>query len=591
MPHVKIAAVKELEKSIATFYGECVSLNEAEFDAYKSMGYANAWKVELRVAARIIPSAILIDHTFPFSSPRIAILGYENFSPLIPHIGGDGLLCLGETGYNYFSGQTSIKPLICAAYNLIENGLFAKGDADFQSEFLNYWNLGASKSAYACVKHKDCLSTIVYVLIHGEIYFFEDEKTGRKWLTQCFGGLPKGTHFRNTMLVPIEDVWLPPQYPQNGHDIMEIVKQNATGSWEMPLECAATTDRAFIPILFSFSLKSQNIFVAANIRQSSKKFRHKQYGKRGVPWVLLAQHFFSPSAKVEKMSVHRIDSEWLHYRGEAGRAGQLRDMNVAILGCGSLGGQVADFLCRAGIGKVTLFDPDILLWDNIYRHILGTEYVGHNKAKALALFLEKKFPETTISSHAIAWEKHFAEGKKPQFLQFDLIISLIGDTENNAEYFLSYCSHKEFFTPVLFGWVEVWGAAGHALLLGSQQKEDGCLLCKIASEHQIRNVYAFDEEQEIKLPACSTTFAPYGFIDVAPIVSMISNLALDFFSYEDGVRDNYRIWVSNTGKVTQNGGTLNPWVKEKFGCIQGEQVLRSTWVLDEQCPVCQKNDL
>jgi hypothetical protein len=319
-------------------------------------------------------------------------------------------------------------------------------------------------------------------------------------------------------MLPVKEIWLPCQYPQNGRDILELAKQHSSEYVNMLLECVPVFGESSLPVLFSFPSQLPIIFVAVKVNAAQKfpnGFRQNQGNRKskkiGVNSAkcppLVGQRFFSYPAKLQKMSVQRIDSDWLHYRGEAGRIHQLHEMKVAVLGCGSLGSQIADILCKAGIGEIALFDPDILLWDNIYRHVLDSEYIGKNKAKALATFLGKKFPEINISAYATKWETHFAGGATPSFQRFDLIISLIGDTENNTENFLSFCSnHENHFPPVLFGWTEVWGATGHALLLGANYETDGCLLCKINGQNQLRDAFYFNTDQIEKLPACSNTF-------------------------------------------------------------------------------------
>jgi hypothetical protein len=608
MQHIKNTAIQKLEKSIKTFYGKCIRLGETKLDFYRNKGFTDGWQVEIRVTECNIPCAILVDSVFPFSSPRIAILDYGNFNPHIPHVGSDGLLCLGATEYDYFAGKYSLQSLFQYTYVLIRDGLAGNLDTDFQLEFLNYWSIDATDTAYACVKSQDRLSCIVYCDYKAKIYFFDSDTAGGKWLKRCFRELncaktfKKKISFKKTVMLQVNGIWLPCQYPQNGRDVLELAKQHSFECANMLFECITVCGESSLPVLFSFPYQAGTIFVAAKVNSTQKflnGFRPQhQWNQKSKTEAssakcppLVGQRFFSCSAKLQKMSVRRIDAEWLHYRGEAGRVQQLHDMKVAVLGCGSLGSQVADILCKAGIGEIALFDPDTLLWDNIYRHILGSEDVGSNKAKALAMFLEKKFPETNILPYVSKWEKHFADGTSPQFQRFDLIISLIGNTENNTENFLSFCAnHETPFPPVLFGWTEVWGAAGHALLLGAKDVPDGCLLCKINGQSQLRDVFEFNTDQIIRLPACSDSFAPYGFVDVAPIVSMIAGLAFDFLSGED-VQDNYRIWISNVEKITKHGGMLNSWAKEKFGYIHGEQILRTEWLLDSQCEICHATDL
>lgn len=60
------------------------------------------------------------------------------------------------------------------------------------------------------------------------------------------------------------------------------------------------------------------------------------------------------------------------------------EKRILGIGMGALGSQVFNNLCRAGFGRWTLVDPDILLPHNCARHCLGQWAVGQNKAQAMA---------------------------------------------------------------------------------------------------------------------------------------------------------------------------------------------------------------
>jgi molybdopterin/thiamine biosynthesis adenylyltransferase len=69
------------------------------------------------------------------------------------------------------------------------------------------------------------------------------------------------------------------------------------------------------------------------------------------------------------------------------RAGPARDLlagkSVAVVGCGAIGSFVVDQLVRAGVGRITLLDDDILRPGNLVRHLAGAEQVGLTKAAAV----------------------------------------------------------------------------------------------------------------------------------------------------------------------------------------------------------------
>ncbi len=62
--------------------------------------------------------------------------------------------------------------------------------------------------------------------------------------------------------------------------------------------------------------------------------------------------------------------------------GRLRDAHVAIVGLGGVGGGALEGLARAGIGQLTLIDPDVFSSSNCNRQILAcSESLGRSKAE------------------------------------------------------------------------------------------------------------------------------------------------------------------------------------------------------------------
>ena len=70
--------------------------------------------------------------------------------------------------------------------------------------------------------------------------------------------------------------------------------------------------------------------------------------------------------------------------GEDGQK-RIREASVFILGAGALGSSGAEMLVRAGVGRVTIVDRDIIEWTNLHRQQLYTEQdVADQLPKAVA---------------------------------------------------------------------------------------------------------------------------------------------------------------------------------------------------------------
>lgn len=78
---------------------------------------------------------------------------------------------------------------------------------------------------------------------------------------------------------------------------------------------------------------------------------------------------------------------------------ELSDMNIAVVGCGSIGSAAAEALAGYGVGSLQLIDPDRLQWHNLVRHSLDRGSVGRSKAIALAESLTQRWQRKSYFAH------------------------------------------------------------------------------------------------------------------------------------------------------------------------------------------------
>jgi hypothetical protein len=95
----------------------------------------------------------------------------------------------------------------------------------------------------------------------------------------------------------------------------------------------------------------------------------------------------------------RIDERYIASRNIPGMI-TLSGKKIAIVGCGTIGGYLADLLVKAGAGtgggKLTLVDFETLGAQNLGRHILGFPYIGKKKATSLSHYLVLNNPDASI---------------------------------------------------------------------------------------------------------------------------------------------------------------------------------------------------
>ncbi len=104
---------------------------------------------------------------------------------------------------------------------------------------------------------------------------------------------------------------------------------------------------------------------------------------------------------------------------------KLAGANVAVFGLGGVGGSVVEGLARAGIGRLTLVDGDVVEESNLNRQIIATyETLGQDKVKATKERVLSIAPECKVDTY-----KQFVLpgdfGEIGDFGRFDFVIDAI----------------------------------------------------------------------------------------------------------------------------------------------------------------------
>lgn len=170
---------------------------------------------------------------------------------------------------------------------------------------------------------------------------------------------------------------------------------------------------------------------------------------------------------VMPMVVTRIDDKYMAERNMPGRQ-TLGGKRIALVGCGTIGGFLAEMLVKAGAGTIggqlILVDKDILSTGNIGRHRLGFSSLLKNKAKALADELIRDAPGADIKALPV-------DVRQANLGRNDLLIDATGE-EALSNWLTAEYSSK---CTMLSVWIEGPGTAVRALL--RQQSDGACFRC------------------------------------------------------------------------------------------------------------------
>uniref|UniRef100_UPI0037CC0A70 ThiF family adenylyltransferase n=1 Tax=Rheinheimera sp. TaxID=1869214 RepID=UPI0037CC0A70 len=194
-------------------------------------------------------------------------------------------------------------------------------------------------------------------------------------------------------------------------------------------------------------------------------------------------------------------------RPEIGDLGKLR---IALIGCGTIGGNLAPLLVRAGAacgsGRLDLFDADTFMPHNFSRHTLSAESFGYNKAAGLKEVLQRSIH---LDAKIQAKNEHFPI--TPEALStYDIVIDATGrpPVSKRLAYVVRQLDHAQRPT-VIHGYNDGNGRVAKVFV------DDGnaCYECLHADPAFYKNgidlrFSGIDLLSEKRL-SCGSTFVPY----------------------------------------------------------------------------------
>ncbi|MGN9460774.1 ThiF family adenylyltransferase [Pseudomonas syringae pv. aptata] len=162
------------------------------------------------------------------------------------------------------------------------------------------------------------------------------------------------------------------------------------------------------------------------------------------------------SFRVTRLVAMRIDEHYIAQRSIPSMR-TLAGLKIALVGCGTIGGYLADMLAKMGAGtgggNLTLVDFDQLMPENVGRHRLGLRYFTMNKALGMSIMLELDAPGISVRMLDV-------DVRKAHLGDIDLLIDATG--EEALGHWLS--AHYSSVVPMLSVWVEGPGTAVRAIL-------------------------------------------------------------------------------------------------------------------------------
>jgi molybdopterin/thiamine biosynthesis adenylyltransferase len=195
------------------------------------------------------------------------------------------------------------------------------------------------------------------------------------------------------------------------------------------------------------------------------------------------------------------------------------DISVVIVGCGSIGSHLAMCLAKSGVSKFTLVDKEIVVAENIPRHLCDMVDASKRiyKVEAVKNKLLAKFPDIACVSYSCD-AIPFLEESKDEINRADYIIVALGQFA--IERRINFLTRSGVLRiPVIFVWIEPYGVGGHIVFI--HPDKGGCYSCCFNDKGEFLYSIAVQDQQFLKKEAgCQSTFLPYSSIDAESFVLM-----------------------------------------------------------------------
>ncbi|WP_052675384.1 ThiF family adenylyltransferase [Agrobacterium arsenijevicii] len=559
-------------------------LSDADLKCYIDRPFVAGWRVPVLFDDNVVRRIdVLLSAWFPDISARTALVDHPGRLTW-PHVEDDGVLCLLSNSHDADLDDpvNVVDHLMARSCKLVDDLLDGEIVVrDFSEEFLTYWNydLNDPRRVYSLVNPEGPTRGIF--VWHGSSFSVvgetEEQLTG--WLKRRFEGISaRELKTEKACFLWLDSPPLPSEYPHSGAALLELAtKAGADGV--LTLQSAGNSDHSSLTTLIGSEGRAGPGLIAVRLVGSNTKpdRRTRERGFRGgnVPEDVALGRLLA-TAKIARNKVMRADTLWVHGRGRDPRSAQLSAASAVVFGCGSVGSTVATMLLRAGVGKVTVSDHDNLEWANVSRHELGGAAVGSKKSIELARRLQRDFPHSSVtgSDHTVQSAIHAGVD---WLSDADIVISATGSGQ--ADKALNVWHKKSGRQiPVVYGWTEPFGVAGHAVAIGVS----GACLSSIVnnvglSTFELTNFDGADITEE---PACGMHYAPYGAIELGFINNMIAELAVDCLLGKV-VESTHRMWAGRQDILHENGGN---WSREALQFMSRNQ--EGGALLYRDLPIC-----
>lgn len=399
--------------------------------------------------------------------PRIKLLDVpQSLGKVIPHIGSEGSFCYiaeGTVVLDIFDPVRQTVACLKRAEEVLASILAGDMLDDLEEEFFVHWG-GVDAYCLSDISKEKLGKQDAFVATVAESMFVlvtdDQARTMRKleaigWKVE-WSQIP--TYRVQTSSKPRPSLTDWP--PKNVRDVLNwqgILDPRCRKKLQQRLVEAARTPTESVALLIESPLMTYWFSVNFN--------RKKNVGA-SKKWVPTMPEIFA--CLIKPLQMMRIDDGYMAARNNPGKR-TLAGKRIALVGCGTIGGYLADMLVKAGAGtgggSLTLVDPDTLYPQNIGRHRLGFPWLLQEKVSALRIELQYGAPGAVIRALPV-------KVQQANLPDIDLLIDATGEEALGNWIARRFSKLK---VPHLHVWIDGAGIAVRGLL--KQGIQNACFRC------------------------------------------------------------------------------------------------------------------
>ncbi len=563
-------------------------LSDLEIKPYGS--FPNGWRIFVDIAGSQYELVMLLPKEFPYVRPTIVLVSPNRqlHWPLVhdvwPHVEDRGRLCLPRDPVVVDDPVMMIARSISAACNLVDMNSPQPDFAEFRREFVSYWNrsLRPKSKKIRSLVNPSGQSRKVHAWSGPDFDLIAESVSEiERWLMcQGISRPANGFPISSAIFAMLAEPPAPHEFPDNAIFCRNWLRSTAPSALSI-IESMLPKQKDIIVLLAAQT--ATGVGLGGVTMSGARNPRVRGYAKGTAPRNLVLDAWFA-NASFGRVQVDRFNGSWVHGRENNNQFALLREKKVTILGCGAVGSGIAVRLAQAGIGTITLVDPERLEAANVGRHALGIGVVGAPKASALASHLRFRFPHALIVRDVFSrWEDLVGE-IWDQVCAGDLIVSAMGDwgAEGplNEWHVASKCR-----PPIIYAWVEEFAAASHALLVAN---ENSCLKCLISKDGKAVSPETDWEDVDpiVPEPACGGEFQPFGPVDLSYAEAIASELCIDYLLGTQ-VENCVGTYSTSTDRLARMGGTWSEsHMRRRPAGFSGSFMERKPALRNPACTVC-----